>query len=236
MIQSLIPSPVRGLKILNSNTLTEEQTNVLRAILRGQSLFFTGSAGTGKSYLLKFIISRLPPETTFVTASTGIAACNINGITLHMFSGIPSTWLETSQDRKLTAPEIASRLMKNEAKAQRWRNCKCLIVDEVSMVGGDYFEMMDQVARIIRRNEKPFGGIQVVLCGDFLQLPPITKKGNFFRFRLLHYSLIDFITPQRRKSFMHFKQKPGLNWSNSILNSDKSNDKVIPNSSKYYSF
>ena len=148
--------------------------------MHGQSLFFTGSAGTGKSYLLKFIINRMQPETTFVTASTGIAACHIGGITLHMFTGIPVNWLDEIQigpeKRLLTAKEIASRLLRNETKVQRLKNCKSLIVDEVSMVPGDYFELLDQVVRIIRNNDKPFGGIQLVLCGDFLQLPPISKK------------------------------------------------------------
>lgn len=183
MAISIIPSPVRTLKVLSDNNLTNEQANVLKAVLHGESLFFTGSAGTGKSYLLKFIISRLAPNTTFVTASTGIAACNINGITLHMFSGIPSSWLEpikiNNEHRKLSHNEIAMRLMKNETKVHKWKSCKCLIIDEISMVPGDYFELLDHVGRIIRKVNKPFGGIQVVICGDFLQLPPISKKGFF---------------------------------------------------------
>lgn len=148
--------------------------------MHGESLFFTGSAGTGKSYLLKFIISRLPPESTFVTASTGIAASHLpGGITFHMFAAIPVNWLEESgENRKLTYKEIAARLMKFKAKAQRWIQCKCLIIDEISMLQGEYFETVDQVARIVRNNNKPFGGIQIVVCGDFLQLPPITKRGS----------------------------------------------------------
>ena len=179
LVGSFIPSPVRSLKVLNSNNLTDEQYKVLSAVMHGQNLFFTGSAGTGKSYLLKFIISRLPPDTTFVTASTGIAACHIGGITLHMFAGISANWLEEMQlNTQITSKDIAARIMKNQSKVNRLRLCKCLIVDEISMVSGDYFELLDQVARIIRRNNKPFGGIQLVLSGDFLQLPPITKKGK----------------------------------------------------------
>lgn len=99
---------------------------------------------------------------------------------MHMFAGISANWLEErigTEKRKLNATEIANRMLKYEDKAQRWRQCKCLIVDEISMLPGDYFEMMDQVARIIRNNDKPFGGIQLVLCGDFLQLPPVIRKG-----------------------------------------------------------
>ena len=71
-------------------TLTAEQTRVLEAVKKGKSLFFTGSAGTGKSFLLKRIIASLPPNHTFPTASTGVAACHIGGTTLHAFAGIGS--------------------------------------------------------------------------------------------------------------------------------------------------
>ncbi|KAI7697994.1 hypothetical protein SSS_04243 [Sarcoptes scabiei] len=183
---SIIPSPVRSLRVLNAHNLTVDQSNVVKAVLSGQSVFFTGSAGTGKSYLLKFIISRLPPDSTFVTASTGIAACQINGITLHLFAGIPSSWLEdvpgsdskANESHKLAPMEIFKRIQKNELKLQRWKNCKCLIIDEISMVPGDYFSTLDRVARIIRKQDQPFGGIQIVVCGDFLQLPPISRKGT----------------------------------------------------------
>lgn len=185
LIRSVIPSPVRSLRVLNSNNLTDEQYSVLKAVMHGESLFFTGSAGTGKSYLLKFIINRLPPDTTFVTASTGIAASHLpGGITLHMFAGIPVSWLEErafgQENRKLTSKEIATRLMRFEAKVQRWKQCKCLIIDEISMLHGEYFQTVDQVARELRHCDKPFGGIQLVVCGDFLQLPPITKRGWCF--------------------------------------------------------
>lgn len=175
------------MKILNDTNLTDDQSKVVSAVMHGQNVFFTGSAGTGKSYLLKFLISRLPPESTYVTASTGIAACQINGITLHLFSGISSSWLEettiNNETKKLTPKNIVSKLEKNTLKIQRWKSCKCLIIDEISMVPGDYFQMLDSVARIIRKKDQPFGGIQIIVCGDFLQLPPISRiKGFEFYF------------------------------------------------------
>ena len=172
LINSLIPSPVRGLKLLNENNLTDEQRRVISAVLSGRSVFFTGSAGTGKSHLLKFIVERLPPETTYVTASTGIAASHIGGITLHMFSG-----LTPDLCRKGTE-ECAKDIMSKNFKLNKWRKCKCLIIDEISMICGKYFELLDNVAKLVRNSDKPFGGIQVVVCGDFLQLPPITKRGE----------------------------------------------------------
>ncbi|XP_050319094.1 ATP-dependent DNA helicase PIF1 [Bactrocera neohumeralis] len=149
--------------------LCEEQLEVLRACTSGKNVFFTGSAGTGKSFLLRKIISALPPDGTMATASTGVAACLIGGTTLHAFAGIGGG------DYGLTrCIELASRA----ASAQIWRKCKRLIIDEISMVDGQYFEKIEAVARHVRKNDKPFGGIQLILCGDFLQLPPVVKNEN----------------------------------------------------------
>lgn len=153
--------------------LTEEQTAVLSAALGGQNLFFTGSAGTGKSFLLKRIIAALPPDVTMATASTGVAACHIGGVTLHQFAGIG---MGTGSLEKCY--ELASR----SASASIWRRTKHLIIDEISMVDGTFFDKIEAVARRIRRNDKPFGGIQLILCGDFLQLPPVTKGDDKLRF------------------------------------------------------
>ncbi|XP_023226143.1 ATP-dependent DNA helicase PIF1-like isoform X2 [Centruroides sculpturatus] len=153
-------------KNLSSFQLTAEQKNVLNAILSGQNVFFTGSAGTGKSYLLKRIVGVLPPDTTFATASTGVAACQIGGITLHSFAGIGSGKADIQQC-------IQQALRKDVV--QQWRKCNHLIIDEISMIDGQFFQKLERIARIVRNNQKPFGGIQLILSGDFLQLPPVTK-------------------------------------------------------------
>lgn len=157
------PSPLTE----ESVKLCQEQTEVLQACVAGKNIFFTGSAGTGKSFLLKKIISALPPDGTVATASTGVAACLIGGVTLHAFAGIGSG--DASLSRCI---ELASRA----ASATNWRKCKRLIIDEISMVDGLFFEKIEAVARHIRKNDRPFGGIQLILCGDFLQLPPVIKR------------------------------------------------------------
>lgn len=152
--------------------ITEEQTRILDAVLSGKNLFFTGSAGTGKSFLLRKIIAALPPDVTMATASTGVAACHIGGITLHQFAGIG---LGTANLERCF--QMASRNCLTS-----WRKTKHLIIDEISMVDADYFDKIEAVARHIRRNERPFGGIQLILCGDFFQLPPVAgrdKKAKF---------------------------------------------------------
>lgn len=164
-------SPLTGMSS-EPEVLNEQQKAVLEACKSGKSLFFTGSAGTGKSYLLRKIISTLPPDGTVATASTGVAACLIGGTTLHSFAGIGSG--EASLQR---CYEMASR----PSSAQIWRKCKRLIIDEISMVDGDFFEKIEAVARYVRKNDKPFGGIQLILCGDFFQLPPVVKQDKLAR-------------------------------------------------------
>uniref|UniRef100_A0A8D9F567 ATP-dependent DNA helicase PIF1 n=1 Tax=Cacopsylla melanoneura TaxID=428564 RepID=A0A8D9F567_9HEMI len=152
---------------LANSKLTEEQKDVLQAAVSGQNIFFTGSAGTGKSFLLRCLLSALPPDFTAATASTGAAACLIGGITLHSFAGIGSG--EGTFERCL-------ELAKRPQVAQNWRKYKYLVIDEISMVEKDYFEKIEKIARIIRNNpDEPFGGLKLIFCGDFLQLPPVVS-------------------------------------------------------------
>uniref|UniRef100_A0A8D3DCI2 ATP-dependent DNA helicase PIF1 n=1 Tax=Scophthalmus maximus TaxID=52904 RepID=A0A8D3DCI2_SCOMX len=151
---------------LPSRKLNKEQAAVLGAVLSGKNVFFTGSAGTGKSFLLKRIMGSLPPKSTFSTASTGVAACHIGGTTLHNFAGIGSG----------SAPlEQCIELAQRPAVLQHWTTCRHLIIDEVSMVEAQFFDKLESVARSVRRSTQPFGGIQLIICGDFLQLPPVSK-------------------------------------------------------------
>ncbi|GBP40011.1 ATP-dependent DNA helicase PIF1 [Eumeta japonica] len=159
------PSP-----LISTDRLNAEQQRILEACLSGKNVFFTGSAGTGKSFLLKRIITALPPDVTVATASTGVAACHIGGTTLHAFAGIG--------DGSGTVEHLCERALKTPLVVQKWRKCKHLIIDEISMVEGSFFEKLESVARHIRKNEKPFGGIQLILCGDFLQLPPVVDKNK----------------------------------------------------------
>uniref|UniRef100_A0A8C0XE59 ATP-dependent DNA helicase PIF1 n=1 Tax=Castor canadensis TaxID=51338 RepID=A0A8C0XE59_CASCN len=161
------PLPVKRLSLSpNKPQLSQEQAAVLKVVLKGQSIFFTGSAGTGKSYLLKRILGSLPPTGTVATASTGVAACHIGGTTLHAFAGIGSGKAPLAQ---------CVALAQRPGVRQGWLNCQRLVIDEISMVEADLFDKLEAVARAVRQRNKPFGGIQLIICGDFLQLPPVTK-------------------------------------------------------------
>ncbi|KAJ3595382.1 hypothetical protein NHX12_004686 [Muraenolepis orangiensis] len=151
------PSKKPVLSLPVARKLNKEQAAVLTAVLSGKNVFFTGSAGTGKSFLLKRIVGSLPPKSTYATASTGVAACHIGGTTLHNFAGIGSG----------SAPlEQCIELAQRPGVLTHWTTCRHLIIDEVSMVDAPLS---------VRRSTEPFGGIQLIVCGDFLQLPPISK-------------------------------------------------------------
>ncbi|XP_072918483.1 ATP-dependent DNA helicase PIF1 [Hemitrygon akajei] len=153
--------------------LSKEQSHVLAMVLKGKNVFFTGSAGTGKSFLLKRIVGALPPKCTYTTASTGVAACHIGGTTLHAFAGIGSGKASLQQ-----CVELAQR----PGILSHWINCKHLIIDEISMIEGEFFDKLEAVARIVRKCNEPFGGIQLIVCGDFLQLPPVTHGKERHKF------------------------------------------------------
>lgn len=149
----------------------DEQLKVLEAVSKGKSVFITGSAGTGKTQLLKEVISRLRKIhgnlKVFVTASTGVAACALNGQTLHSFAGIGIG--DGSRE------DLESRVLKYKWIAKRWKSVKALVIDEVSMVDAKLFEDLEHIARFLRprHKNKPWGGIQLVVAGDFYQLPPV---------------------------------------------------------------
>mmetsp|Transcript_5870 Transcript_5870/g.16455 ORF Transcript_5870/g.16455 Transcript_5870/m.16455 type:complete len:761 (-) Transcript_5870:465-2747(-) len=150
-------------------TLSPEQAYVEQLVLTGKSVFFTGSAGTGKSFLLNRIILRLREKHgkrgVAVTAATGIAATHIGGTTLHSFAGCGIPYKKADFDKMWIAKD-------------RWREVSTIVIDEISMVAAEFFQELEEKARHIRGVAKLWGGIQMVLCGDFFQLPPIEKAFN----------------------------------------------------------
>uniref|UniRef100_T1J1X4 ATP-dependent DNA helicase n=1 Tax=Strigamia maritima TaxID=126957 RepID=T1J1X4_STRMM len=188
--ENIYPALKRSKINLNSvlkTVLTSEQEKVIEVVRGGRNVFFTGSAGTGKSFLLKKLIGILPPENTVVCASTGVAACHVGGITLHSFAG-------------------------NEKKSgsSQWLKCQHLIIDEISMVDGEFFSKLEMMARKARRSDKVFGGIQLILSGDFLQLPPVSKGNEkvLFCFQVKEWAKCQFKCVELVK--VHRQSDPGF--------------------------
>jgi len=162
---------------MNAIALSSEQEHIKKLVVeKGQSVFFTGPAGTGKSVLMRAIIADFKkkfarePERLAVTASTGLAACNIGGMTLHSFAGIGLG--------KEDVPTLIKKIRRNPKAKGRWQKTKVLVVDEISMVDGQLFDKLSQIGRTIRNNGRPWGGIQLVITGDFFQLPPVPDHQN----------------------------------------------------------
>lgn len=166
--------------------LSPEQQSILGMVKSRQNVFFTGSAGTGKSVLLRGIIDwcRGPGKRrTAVTASTGIAAVNVGGSTLHSWAGIglgkesaASLVAKLKAQHEYRRPKEPWQTQGTGLTAvERWQECQVLVIDEISMIDGQLFDKLEFIARKLRASEQPFGGLQLVICGDFLQLPPVPE-------------------------------------------------------------
>ncbi len=150
-----------------------KQKTALEILKTGRNAFLTGAAGTGKTYVLNKYISWLRENNipVAVTASTGIAATHISGQTIHSWSGIGIKDVLTDWD--------LDNLSQKEALVRRLNNVSVLIIDEISMLRADILDNINLILQTLRNNNEPFGGVQLVLSGDFFQLPPIVPfSGN----------------------------------------------------------
>ncbi len=151
--------------------LSDEQRAVLQRVLSGENVFFTGGAGTGKSVLLRAIVDALMDRgrRCAVTATTGVAAINVSGETYHRFMGIG---LGEGPER-----EFVARMQIPQQK-QKILDTDVLLIDEISMMRPEMFDKLDGALKKVRGDWRPYGGIQLVLVGDFFQLPPVPPDGT----------------------------------------------------------
>lgn len=152
------------------------QDEALALLKTGVNVFLTGEAGSGKTFVInKYTEYLRSHEIDFaVTASTGIASTHIHGMTIHSWSGI-GVHQEANEDE-------LKHIAENKYVAKRIKRAKVLIIDEVSMLDGKVLSLVERVCRHIRKLRMPFGGLQVVLVGDFFQLPPVSKGGSEMQF------------------------------------------------------
>ena len=148
------------------------QNEALSILKTGANVFLTGEPGAGKTYTINKFVSYLRERDIepAITASTGIAATHIGGMTIHSWSGIGIK--ESLNDYDL------DRITSNEYIHKRVLKTRVLIIDEISMLRSETLSMLDAICREIKQNEEPFGGMQIVFVGDFFQLPPIEKKNS----------------------------------------------------------
>lgn len=149
-----------------------------------RSIFLTGKAGTGKTTLLREIIATTH-KNTVVVAPTGIAALNAGGVTIHSMFQLPfAAFIPDNKELPYFSESVKfenqdslrRHFQMNNTKRAVIRNMELLVIDEVSMLRADVLDAMDFMMRKVRRNERPFGGVQVLYIGDLLQLPPVVKN------------------------------------------------------------
>ncbi len=146
------------------------QSQALKIMQAGHNIFLTGSAGTGKTFLLNQFIDYLKKKNIKVgiTASTGIAATHLGGRTIHSWVGMG---IEQAMNNK-----SIEKLVKNEELKERIKEAEVLIIDEISMLDAERLDLVDQICKAVKDPFLPFGGTQIIMCGDFFQLPPIDKN------------------------------------------------------------
>ncbi len=147
---------------------------ILYLLNQGENVFLTGVAGTGKSYILKWLKKYYRDYLT-ITSTTGISAVNINGQTIHSWAEVGC--MERQVDELAEILENTNFGPIGRAK-RRIQNCTLLAIDEISMLSAYELEYLDKVFQAIRGNKLPFGGIQVIFIGDFLQLPPVATESD----------------------------------------------------------
>jgi ATP-dependent DNA helicase PIF1 len=180
-----------------SSAMTQERA--LQILKTGANVFLTGEPGAGKTYVINQYIAWLEAAgmKVAVTASTGIAATHIGGMTIHAWSGLGIRDQLNSYDLDM----IGS----NEKVVKRARAAHVLVIDEISMLDGKVLDMVDQIMRTVRQKPEAFGGLQVVFVGDFFQLPPVTRNGDMMRYAFESRAwdgmkpLICYITEQYRQ-------------------------------------
>jgi ATP-dependent exoDNAse (exonuclease V) alpha subunit len=178
-----------------------KQTKALSIMKAGKNIFLTGSAGAGKTYTLnqyiRYLRARKIPVA--VTASTGIASTHINGMTIHAWSGL-------GLKKSLTKNDLNAIIEKKHIKEHLERT-KVLIIDEISMLHRNQLDAINDILQFARNNKAPFGGLQVIFCGDFFQLPPVgeAEESNRDKFAFMSGAwvkaapIICYLTEQHRQ-------------------------------------
>ncbi len=155
-------------------TLSKDQSLVFDKYMKGENIFITGVGGTGKTKIIQLIAEHAKKleKKIQVCAMTGCAAVllNCNANTLHSWGNIGLA--------RGTITEVSNRVIKSKFKRKNWLQTEILIIDEVSMLSEKLLLILDTIAKSLKRNKKPFGGIQIIFAGDFHQLPPIGDEDD----------------------------------------------------------
>jgi PIF1-like helicase/Helix-turn-helix domain len=184
-----------------------KQETALKLLKAGENVFLTGSAGAGKTYTLNQYINYLKVRKVpvAITASTGIAATHMNGMTIHTWAGIGIKDFLSDADLK--------NMKERKYLKEHLENAQVLIIDEISMLHAKQLNLVNQVLKYFKESDEAFGGIQVIVAGDFFQLPPVGKNDERNRDKFCFMFRVCYLTEQHRQ---------GNDYLNDILNAIRS--------------
>jgi ATP-dependent DNA helicase PIF1 len=176
--------------------MSEQKLNdILLSISEKRNIIIHSCGGTGKTFTLKLLAENLRSQNkkVYVTSSTGVSALNFNNISESTEGTYPATTLHRFAGIGLGESPVNILINKmkiyNKRAVKNWQKCDILIIDEISMIGGTLFQKLDEIAKILRGNNLPFGGIQLIVSGDFLQLPPVK---DIWIFKTKEWEDLDF--------------------------------------------
>ncbi|MDZ7798365.1 MAG: PIF1 family DEAD/DEAH box helicase [Patescibacteria group bacterium] len=198
-----------------------KQKRALEILKKGHNVLLTGAAGSGKTFVLNKFIRHLRKKeiSGAITASTGIAATHINGRTIHSWAGLGIN--HSFPDK------VIKKIIRNKKIRKNIRQTKTLIIDEISMLNDYHLDIIDHICKAIKQSLKPFGGIQIVLSGDFFQLPPISVsrgEGSFVNEAVIWNNMnlkVCYLTEQHRQADKKYLKFLNDMRSNNISKSTK---------------
>lgn len=190
-------------KLKSNINLSKGQQDALNIMKKGENVFVTGLAGSGKSTCVNIFVKLYKSHKNMgVTSTTGISALLFGGVTLHSFLGIG---LGTD-----SVDDLISKLFKRPYLIKRWNELEILIIDEVSMLSPILLDKLEEIARRIRCDERPFGGIQLILLGDFCQLPCVNSDDFCFESKTWEKCIVKnniiYLTEIRRQENKDFQE------------------------------
>lgn len=188
-----------------------KQETALKLLKAGENVFLTGSAGAGKTYTLNQYINYLKARKVpvAITASTGIAATHMNGMTIHTWAGIGIKDALSDDDLK--------RMKERKYLKEHLENAQVLIIDEISMLHAKQLNLVNKVLKYFKESEEAFGGIQVIAAGDFFQLPPVGKNDERNRDKFCFMSEA-WVEAKFRVCYLSEQHRQGNDYLNDILN------------------
>ena len=192
-----------------------KQETALKLLKAGENVFLTGSAGAGKTYTLNQYINYLKARKVpvAITASTGIAATHMNGMTIHTWAGIGIKDFLSDADLK--------NMKERKYLKEHLENAQVLIIDEISMLHAKQLNLVNQVLKYFKESDEAFGGIQVIVAGDFFQLPPVGKKDENNRDKFCFMSE-SWVEAKFRVCYLTEQHRQGNDYLNEVLNAIRS--------------